>query len=389
MSRDVKKFTKKRFIFNIGVDLHREFFGQYNGDVRLELNGLDHQKVYDFLLNSTDDECAPVVMETLHRIYDLASPEGADLIKNEADQKNRVIGDGDDLSVEELAFTAYLKHKEIFDRAHDLYICHNVKSPAEYVGAEEKPLKNTPARIEAFRKSISGFFNERYKGKYCDIRIYPDADEVNIVILHGKHLKSGTFIIDEQPQPTRYRDMKEDIVTFASVDGRLKVTAATEAERDEIARRFGQCFFGDEEFFMWKDSQNLYTLEPLAKNGTDFRFNHEWDPETLDVRITEMQVLMSAAGRRKRNICSITIKDPDCLSRLANHRSIDITKRDINYAIIKFTFQPNGGRRKTVPVKLKPPCLCHFERRYFENRIMEHLKRNGFAVERKPVVARP
>lgn len=382
MSGDVKKFTKKRFIYNIDVDLHREFFEQQNGGIQLELAGLDHEKVYDFLLNSTDDECPPVVMETLHRIHDLATPDGADLIKSEADMENIVIGNGHDLSVDELAFTAYLRHRKIFDRAHDLHACHNVKSLAEYVGVDEKPLKPTDARIEAFRKSVSGYFNDRYKGKYCEVRIYPDADEVNIVILHGKHLKSGTFIIDEQPQPQKYRDLKEDLVTYASVEGRLKVTAATDAERDQIAHLFGQCFFGDSDFFMGKDSQNLYTLEPLMKQGTAFKFDHDWDPETINVRITEMQVLLSPAGSNGRNVSSVTFRAPDCLSRLERHRSIDITKRDINYAIMKFTFQPNGGRRRTVPVKLKPPCLCHFERRYFENRIMEHLRRNGFSVKR-------
>ena len=357
MPRDVKKFTKKKFIFNIGIDLHREFFGQYNGAVQLELTGLDHDKVYDFLLNSNDDECAPEVMETLHCINDLASPEGADILKGEADRKGLVIGGEQELSVEELAFTAFLRHREVFDRARDLHICHNVKSPSEYAGIDERPFAHTPERIETFRNSIADYFNERYKGKYCDVRVYPDEDEINIVIMHGKHLKSGTFIIDDQPQPTRYRDLKEDLVTYASVDGRLKVSAATEDERNEISRRFGECFFDNAAFFMGQDCQNLYTLEPLAKLGTDFKFNYDWNPETL--------------------------KDIDCLDRLDGHRSIDITKREINYVIMKFTFLTNG-REKTISVKLKPPGLCHFDRRMFENTIMEHLKRNGFSTDRKP-----
>ena len=384
MPRDVKKFTKKKFIFNIGVDLHREFFGKYNGAVQLELKGLDHDKVYDFLLNSSDDECAPEVMETLHCINDLASPEGADILKGEADRNGLVIGGEQELSVEELAFTAFLRHKDVFDRAHDLHICHNVKSPSEYVGIDERPFAHTPERIETFRNSIAEYFNERYKGKYCDVRVYPDEDEINIVIMHGKHLKSGTFIIDDQPQPTRYRDLKEDLVTYASVDGRLKVSAATEDERNEIARRFGECFFDNAAFFMGQDCQNLYTLEPLVTLGTDFKFNYDWDPETLNVRFTEVQILMSAAGgRRRRNVSSITVRDIDCLDRLDGHRTIDITKREINYVIMKFTFLTNG-REKTISVKLKPPSLCHFDRRMFEDTIMEHLKRNGFATERKP-----
>ena len=48
MGAIVSRFIKKRFIYNVPVQLHREFLLQYREAINLDLDSMSHADIFEF-----------------------------------------------------------------------------------------------------------------------------------------------------------------------------------------------------------------------------------------------------------------------------------------------------------------------------------------------------
>jgi hypothetical protein len=395
--RDVKRFASKKFIHTIDLGLLRRFLEPYRGKISLDFDTLDkdsektRKRLYEYLL-AADESYPAQMLDDLHRIAELSTEVGVAHLRHRAELAGVEIIPADELGNDDglrfnpryLALRAFLDHPDVFESALDWLGFDDHQSPAEFVGADEdvKPHVGKAAR-DAFEQQAGEFFNARYQGRYCKARLYEDEDGVNILVIHGKQPVSTLVIVEDQERPLTFRETKQDTLTYDQATGRLKVTARTEEEKQRLCAIFATTILGKPKFFDHGDCRRLYTLDPIAKAGADFRLDGAWDPDLVEAAVVEIQFYNQPRGG-----WVMTIRDAkDAIARLYEKcPDTDLAETEINYVRLRFTFLLNGKKRKRT-VKIKPPSLASFDRASLEDKVMEHLKRNGFCLSRRAAAA--
>ncbi len=384
MAKDLKKFTKKKFLHAVPMELFLEFLKPFVEDISLDMERLSPDSVLDFLLNM-DENYPPKMVEDLHRMCDLSDPTGFDILTRLYQEKGIEIvprketGEYEAVSPQHLALLSYVKHPDIFEDAHDMVYYFHITNPAEYAGIDEREVEVSDTKKQNLEAALANYFHDRYKGRYCRVKFFSDGGDICATISHGKHLTTGTFLIKDKEQPLSYRDIKQGMLAYNPDTGRLKANASSIEEREKLAGLFAEHIIGDKDFFNHEKSQDIYTLEAFQKQWPEFKFNYKWDEEVTGVRITEIQLFS-----KSKKAWKFMLKDYDVLLALHEYRNVNLRTAAINYIKIRFDIM-DGVKKTSRTVKLKPPSMAQFDRRKFENKIMEHLKRNGFVKDTKPV----
>jgi hypothetical protein len=332
----------------------------------------------------------------------MATPNGARLLKEHADRRGIVLlpageiageGDGRHLSPRHLALRAYIEQRKLFDRVLDLLAFIEPSSTYERSGAEEDvaSLHEDDVACEAFRQACSKFYAGRYHGKYYEVRWYPEHNEVNVLVLHGRNMVTANVEEEGGERVLSFREIAQDTIRYQPSTGFIRTSAQCETERKELARLFAVHLLRRPEFFDGADAHNLYTLEPISRLGAVFRMRTEWDQGLRAVTTTEIQVDGSerrADGKWRASPWAATIRDStNAVARLLE-MSPDVDLRFARIVYVKFRFDFDlDGRVRTIVAKVKPKDRVSFRRNAFEAQIMEHLRRNGLCLPRPASLA--
>ncbi len=405
MAKNVKKFVNRQFIRTVDLALLERLVEPYAGVLAFEFDRLPQgdkerrETLFEFF-RSADESFPSQLLDALHCILVLSSPNGMRVLQEEADREGIELipasetsgtNDGRHLTPRHIALRAYLDHRDLFERALDLHAFLAPSSPMEFVGARDgvTARHEDVAARETFRREAAEYFSQRYLGKYCDVRWYSDGDEVCILVLHGKNMVTANVEQEGKERVLTFREIQQDTVSYHAASGRLKTGARYAPEKKKLAELFALHLLGEPGFFDGKDSRNLYTLAPVNAAGAAFRFQYDWDEELDRVRITEIQVDEGETGEHRRHPrWSATVRDHmNAVARLSEMApDLNLGTSRINYLKIEFTFRLDGKPRR-ITVKIKPPEEVSFRRDAFENRIMEHLRRNGLCIPRRSVAA--
>ena len=378
----VSKFIKKRFIFNVPVELHREFLLPFRAEIDLDLDSMSHVDIFEFY-SERGNELPAEAVERLHNISDMASPEGYNLLISKAEQQGTQIlpledeREPGDLDQNEIAFLAALHYESVFEQASRCFYHAKIKGYSEYNGIEEIPFEEDEGREILFKKSVEDYFNKLYKGPWCEVSRFVEDENIHYIICHGKFKSSIRVIEEDGPRAASYREEKQDALIYIPTQSKLLVSASSVEERKAIAHMFASIILNQDNFFDHEDSENNCTLEPLKTHGLLFKFDHNWDPDVHSVAITEIQF-----SEGKRGSSAITFRSTDVLQQLSRHGDIDIQERAINYINIRFVFLWKG-KKKSRMVKIKPPSVISFDRRLFAEKVLTHLRRNRFVYDHR------
>ena len=404
MARSIKKFVNERFFQTVDLGLLDRLLESYGDLLPFRLSGLPKDEeprrkvLYERFLE-IDETFPPQLLDVLHCIVQLSDLRGLQLLRERADlaevplvpvEETEGESDGRHLHPQHVALRAYLEHREIFDKAIVALAFFQASSPMEFNGAcgGIELRHDDPVACEAFRDAVSAYFRERYLGRHCRVLWYPEDDEVNILIRHGRNMV--VLLVEEHgdEQVASIREVRQDTIRYRPATGRLKVSAEQPIERKHLSRLFAEHLLGEPNFFDWSDSQNLYTLQPVRNQGIHFELKTDWDEDLKRVRIAEIQVMeeegeVPGTGRRRRSPWVLTVRDPrnaiQQLKRLLPW--INFETIGINYLKLEFKFWLHGKDRY-IMVKIKPKDVVSFRQHVYEDRIMEHLRRNGLCLPR-------
>lgn len=382
MSAVVSRLTKKRFIYNIPIQMHREFLRPFASSISLDPEKMDHDDLFDYLTEH-GDELPPEAVYQLHQISDMACPEGYDMLITKAKELNTPVlpleedRDHGDLDQNEIAFLAFLHYPMVFEEASKNFLQARIKSYTEFNGIEELDIDEDEEKEAAFRQAVKDYFNDRYKGRWCEVHRFIDGGVIHYIISHGKFKKSIRVVEDGGPKITAFREEKQDVVIYYPTQGKLLVSAITVEEKRALAGMFAGIILCRERFFDHDDSENNYTVEPLRIHGLDFQFDYEWDADVLDIQITEILFSEGTHGAE-----AISFRSGDVLQQLRDHPEIDIRKAPIKNIKVTFQFLWKG-KKKSRTVTIKPPTAALFDRRLFGDKILTHLRRNHFIYDRR------
>lgn len=382
MGAVISRLIKKRFVYNVPIQMHRDFLRPFASSISLDLEMTDHDELYAYFIER-GEELPPEVVYNLQRISDMACPEGYDLLITKAKELDTQIlpleedRNPSDLDQNEIAFLAYLHYPAVFEEASRNFHQASIKSYAEFNGVEELDIDEDEEKEETFKQAVEDYFNERYKGRWCEVLRHVEGGAIHYIISHGKFKKSIRVVEDGGPNIRAFREEKQDVVIYYPFQGKLLVSATTAEEKSTLAKMFAKIVLSHERFFDHDGANNNYTIEPLRVHGLDFKFDYDWDADILGISITEIQFSDEERGSE-----AISFRSGDVLRQLADHPEIDIQKNPIKSIKIKFQFLWNG-KRKSRTVVIKPPVAALFDRRLFGEKILTHLQRNHFIYDRQ------
>ena len=404
MARNIKKFVNEGFFQTVDLDLLDRLLESYADSLPFRLSDLPkdqepRRKALYERFSESDETFPPRLLDALHCIVQLSDLRGLQLLRERADlaevplvpiEETEGESDGRHLHPQHVALRAYLDNREIFDKAIVALAFYQASSPMEFNGAREgvESRHDDPEACEAFHDAVSAYFRGRYLGRYCQVFWYPEDDEVNILIRHGRNMV--VLMVEEHgdEQVVSIREVRQDTIRYRPAIGRLKVSAEQPVERKHLSRLFAEHLLGESDFFDWSDSQNLYTLQPVRDQGVDFEMKTDWDEDLKRVRIAEIQVMeeeaeVAGTTRNRRSPWVLTVRDSrNAIKQLKRLLPwINFETIGINYLKLEFKFWLHGKNR-FIMVKIKPKDVVSFRQHVYEDRIMEHLRRNGIALPR-------
>lgn len=386
MAIDKRKFNEKSFVQQVPMELFREFLTPWQSEIKgLKLDKLEADTLYDWLTNA-DASYPADLMEALHRMNDVRSHACADRIMGLAEEAGLIgelVVDGVATPMAELVMRCYLRARNaVFERVWNEEFLHSLQLSHDRVAAEERPLCVTSKKLEAFRRSAVELVTRNHRGSYCSVNHYEDNDGGYFIIRHGWWPERRSIVKGNQEAVISYQPLKQDVIHYDAATGLFRMKTATRKAEDQEALRdaFAEHLLGDKTLFQHEEATNLYTLEPLRRDGTAFRFGAGLMEGDV-ARVVEIKVARGEGSKRVVNV----VTSRDTLVELANgYDKIDLTQDEIISAKFKFRLMRDGRTiRKTVIIK--PPCVCQFSTNAYPDTFRGILEANGFILQKSRV----
>jgi hypothetical protein len=406
MAIGVRRFNERSFIELVPLALLRELLRRAPWHDKLpasiDVDSLTSEQLFTFLVDGAPDGGPPPdLVEALHcmndvltqdcelRIIDLAKDAGVlDLLRDES---------GHVPAVHELVVRAYLFAREtVFDRVWDEEFLHSLSFPYDRLALQCPIVDVTDELVDAFRDALRPLLIAQDQGNYCTVKYYFEAhgDDVDedgeatrrrldhyFIIRHGWRPVRETVVDGDREGVVAFRPARQSVIHYNEETGKLRLHAATRKleEREALRDLFAARILGDESLFRHEEAAQLYTLAPIRRDGTDFRFEAGLGPLDL-VKVSEIKVARGAGSRR---VVNVVANKEDALAEIeSGYDKIDLHTDDLVHAKLSFRLQTAGGLvRRTVLIR--PPSVCSFKESSHAETIWGLLERNGFLV-RKP-----
>ncbi|RME15543.1 MAG: hypothetical protein D6801_07205 [Alphaproteobacteria bacterium] len=334
----------------------------------------------------------------LYNISTLSTDAGARIIQEIATEAGVDIlavhraGSGDDdlrFSPRFIALVTWLDHRAIFDRALSAaaFLAHSSKLERDADREDVEPRHQEAGVQNDFTEAVRRHFASRYNGHYCDVRWFEEEDLLRVLILHGS--KPETKNVDQEgtEDTLKYREIVQSTIEYDPRRGSVAVGSKSAADAKKLVRLFGEYVLGDKDIFEASAKEQLYTLEPLQKQGTAFKFHVDRDGDITHVALREVRVdeaEITTTGRLRRSPWFLTLGDSqNALRRLRDVASdLDIADLRIVHAKLDVTIEVDGTE-VVVPVTIRPPRTVSMRDHSHERLILEMLEDNDIRKRRR------
>ena len=402
MPSDIQKFINPKFLRTIDMDLMRALFAQHHeaGEIPVAFDG-EPAAIRQALTEYFE---APVtgwsegVIADLHRVAEVGTDEGLQLILNEARRQHIVLypdaetGAAEDAparhDAKHVALHTYLHHHRVFEAAADFQALRAPSAMAEFRG----PWRDVDADLteetqSAFRAAIMKLLAQDLQGEYCRVGRYGEDGEINLVVSHGAPVTTTPDVAGDREEIITLRAVKYAALRYSPAEGLLRIGGVAKARQADIAETFAAHILARPGFFAGTDARDLYTLDPISKTGSDFAFDHAFDDRISEVRIVAAAAdLFERAEEEQtwRFVRSWVSRDASGAA-LKHFRGSEVRfGRGWRLGEITFRvfFRTDRKRPAQVTARLKPPGTLAFRRTRFEKAVHALVARNGLETDR-------
>ena len=401
MGYDIKKFINPKFLKSIELGLMRELFIRHFGEDAMPVAFDTEVPIVRSALTKYFEE--PVtewqegLVADLHRVAELGSTEGMQLILNEARRQGVAlypVPETEDTEsapikheAKHVALHAYLHHHQIFEAAADFQALRAPTAMAEFRGPERDVGADlTDETSAAFKAAIMKLFAQDLQGDYCRLGPYEEEGEINLVVSHGAPVTTTPVVAGDREQIITLRAVKYAALRYAPNEGLLRIGGVPKGQQGEVAAIFAEHILGRPGFFAGKDARDLYSLEPITRFGPDFVFDHAFDERILDVRIVAGAADFFAEDEDGAWRYVRTWESKDASGAALRHFKASEVRFGRGWRLGEITFRvffkSDAKRPAKVTVRLKPPGTLAFRRTRFEKAIHALVARNGLEKDR-------
>lgn len=402
MASDIKKFINPKFLRTIDLALMKDLFARHFGEDDLPVpfdaeTAAVRQALTDYF-DSPVTEWSEGVIADLHRVAELGSGEGMQIILNEARRQDTVLYPETESDIEvdapvkhdakHVALHTYLHHHRVFEAAADFQALRAPNAMAEFRGPErDTGVDLTPESKAAFQEGIRELLAQDLHGEYCRLGPYEEEGEINLVVSHGAPVTTTPVVVGGREEIITLRGVKYAVLRYSPAEGLLRIAGVAKARQTDVAELFAEHILARPGFFAGKDARDLYTLDPISEVGPDFAFNHASNEQILEVRI-----VAAAADHFERDEAEGTWRyvrtweSKDASGAALRHfRGSEVRfgrgwrPGEITFRVF---FRTDAKRPAQVTVRLKPPGTLAFRRTRFEKAIHALVARNGLEKDR-------
>lgn len=402
MASDIKKFINPKFLRTIDLALMKDLFARHfdEDDLPVPFDGESaavRQALTDYF-DSPVTEWSEGVIADLHRVAELGSGEGMQIILNEARRQGTVLYPETESGIEgdapvkhdakHVALHTYLHHHRVFEAAADFQALRAPNAMAEFRGPERDiGVDLTSESKAAFQAGIRELLAQDLHGEYCRLGPYEEEGEINLVVSHGAPVTTTPVVAGGREEIITLRAVKYAALRYSPAEGLLRIGGVAKARQADVAELFAEHILARPGFFAGKDARDLYTLDPISEAGSDFAFDHAFNEQILEVRI-----VAAAADHFERDeedgtwryVRTWESKDASGAA-LRHFRGSEVRfGRGWRLGEITFRvfFRTDAKRPAQVTVRLKPPGTLAFRRTRFEKAIHALVARNGLEKDR-------
>jgi hypothetical protein len=409
MAADIHRFLNPRFLSAIDLGLMRDLFARHirAADLPIDFSG-DASSVRSGMITyfaSPISSWAEGLVADLHRVAELGTGEGMQIILNEARRQGVMLYPEPELEDEEaapikhepkhVALHTYLHYPRVFEVAADFQALRAPSSPAEFRGPDRNVGADLTEQSQSdFTAAIVALFSKDLQGHFCRLGPYEMDGEINLVVTHGSTVSLLPVVDNNQEKIIPVRALKYAVLRYSSGEGLLRIGGVAKAQQIGAAEIFARHILGRPGFFAGQDARDLYTLDPISEFGPDFAFDHAFDE-----RINKVQIVAAAADlfvvhgedQKWRYVRSWESKDASGGAlRHFEHSEVRFGRAwrlaEITFRVL---FRTEAKRPSQVTVRLKPPGTLAFRRTRFEKAIhaliaqnrLEKARNAGLAVE--------
>jgi len=403
MAKRIRNFIDRAFSRTVDLQMLHRLLSPYLGQIGLDWDTLptDDAKRREAIFNlfAKADLRFPAPLQfALYNISTLSTDAGARFIQEIASEMgvdvlaaHRIDGAPDDLRFTPrfMALATWLDHRVVFDKALSAaaFLAHTTKLERDADREDVEPRHHEQGVQDAFAEAVRTHFLGRYNGRYCDVRWFEDEDLLRILILHGS--KPETKNVDQggAEDTLKFREIVQSTIEFDPRQGSIAVGSKSATDAKTLVKLFGEHILGDKEIFEASAKEQLYTLEPLQRQGASFKFHLDDSGDITHVSLREVRVdeaQITKTGRLKRSPWFLTLGDTDnALKRLkVVAPEIEIDDVRIVHAKIDVTIEVDGTET-VVPVTIRPPRTVSMRDHSHERLILEMLEDNDIRKRRR------
>ncbi len=365
------------------VTPHHEFFSRrgYSLPVKGHADQFDYQELVRIFM--TPDANSPrELLDALFLIDEMSTPEAMDSLIGALIKGGHKLDDASDQSPADVAVQVWLLESDILERKHAEQFLYRPKSFEYYQTDREKIspfVAPSPTKRLAIEKSLDDWFETKKRGRCAKVFVYPEKDEVRILVRHGEPFKREESVKDADVESVCYRPLKYDVVVYNSFLGELRVNAQLAGEKTLCREQLGHHLFGDAAFF---NLDKKYTLEPLREYGLASMACG--DIEGIEsVTLSEVHFMWGGAYRE------IEVRKATDVFAAYEARSRDFPeKAGLVKAVLKVKFTDAKTERS---VTIRPPNVAQYTRDSDAVVLEQWLEQRGFilhsAVDKHAAVA--
>ena len=403
MARNITRFADRTFFHTVDLDLLERLLAQCGVPPRAlpSDRGERANALFDIFFRA--DEGSLELHEALYSIMRLDNHNGMSLLLDlAAAEGNRLEmpvqasgsggGDPPPVTPRHLALKAYLDRREIFNAALDMLAFVLPRAPLEWQGLEEnvRPPSDGGGR-EAFRQAASEYFQERYRGDFCDVKWFDEADELDVLVVHGKHLQTILSERKGKEEPLTFHEIRSSTLRYDCVTGFLKVTGQDDRDKEKLKVLFATHVLKRPKFFDHTDSQNLYTFDPMVRAGPRFVLERGPDDTLIKWAIREIQFDEGERRdklRKRRPRWAHTVRHVHNAVAHLGEAMPDLDFNTVRFTLMKIELKFRfDGRARPAAVIVKPPGICRGPQGKLEPRVVAFLRHNGLSRSRRAAAA--
>ncbi|MBI2842680.1 MAG: hypothetical protein HYX78_04710 [Armatimonadetes bacterium] len=233
-----------------------------------EADGFDYDALAAILI-TPDDHVPSDLVEVLHLVNEMSTPEAMDELLREADVEGIVIDGRPDPTPTDVAIQVYFQNPRLLESKHSEQLLTRARTFQYFQAKDDENTDLAPPSedvIRALETDLDNWFVEHNRGRGSRVFHYVREDGMWFLVRHGEPCKREGSMVDGEPGCVYYRPGKHDVLIYQPATGEIGINAGTRGEVDLYKRMLGLHLFGNEDFF---PGDGKYTLKPLRDSGAD------------------------------------------------------------------------------------------------------------------------